>query len=473
MKILISTEEWTQFIYYKSVIQALYRKGHTVRILFAKEENPRVMEELNAMKKESDGLFDWAKSFYVGERKGSQYNRLRAKRVVNNYRHFLILKEKGYLSSFYSLRLRKYFPWWLKPFFLTENLNLNFFMKSRVVGRFLDYIEYKTPPDEQIVQQIKDFMPDAVIVSPGDIASSTPDYDYVSAAQFLKIPAILFVVSWDNLETKGRIQRAPDKLFVWNKIQAAAAINNHNISKESIQIVGAPFYDEFLSAKGPFSSREEFCNRFGFSSQKPILLYMGSTPIYTNELNLFNRFKMALKNSNDEWVKSMQFIVRPHPASYKFFAGIDKNKDASVALQRGSVPENKEALKTLYDTIYYSEAVIGVCTSGFIDAFILGKPVITMLVDEYTHIQIQAPHCRQLLEGDVLDIASNLGDLPGILKRLNAGKDDRKILRENFIKDYVRPNGIETSAGEAFAVALERLYLKNDSSGYSAILARN
>ncbi len=460
MRILISTEEWTQFIYYKSVIRALYRKGHTVRILFAKEERPGVLDELRVMQKESNGRFDWEKSFYAGGQKDWRYKTLKYKRAINNYRHFLILHGKGYLSRFYSLRLRKYFPPWLKPFFWSKTVNLNFLMRSSAVGNLLNYIEAGMGPDAKIVGQIKEFAPDAVIVSPGNIISSTPDYDYLKAAQFLKIKAILFVVSWDNLETKGRIHVVPDKLFVWNNIQAAAAVNNHQIPKDSIRVVGAPFYDDFFDGRGPYSTREEFCEKFGFFSDKPILLYMGSTPIYTDEINLFRRFQKAVRDSSDPWVSSIQFIVRPHPASYKFFTSIDKDKDLSVVLQKGSVPDNEMALKELYDTIYHAVAVVGICTSGFIDAFILGKPVISMLAGEYEHIQTKAPHCRQLIEGEVLDMITDAGELPGILKRLSEGNDLTNKMRARFIEEYVRPKGLGMTAGEAFALELEKLQLK-------------
>ena len=49
----------------------------------------------------------------------------------------------------------------------------------------------------------------------------------VRAAQAGGVPVGLIVWSWDNLSSKGLLHEPPDRLFVWNELQAQEAVELH------------------------------------------------------------------------------------------------------------------------------------------------------------------------------------------------------------------------------------------------------
>lgn len=462
MKILISTEEGALFFYFKSVIRALCCRGHRVHVMFAKHFDDWVFQELKSFGEEFPS-FTFGHSFY---RSNPWRNILRSKRVILAYRRHLISHDRREISSFYRDRLKKFFPWWLKPLILLPIFNINFIIKSETCGRFLDYLERSAPPDPKIAEQIKGLSSDLVLVSvPCDLISATPDYDYLGASKALGLPNALFLVGWDNLEVKGKIHLIPDSMFVWNEIQQNSAVMKHGVPREKTRIVGAPFYDNFFDENlKPSVTREEFCKLHDLDPARPIFLYMGSSSIYGDETWVVRLFRKALDNSENALLKSAQIFIRPHPSHKKFWKLLRLKKEKDFKVQTGSaVPGLEEVRRDYYDTLYYSSAIAGICTSGFIHAFIMGKPVISYLTSHYDMIQNQAPHWRQLKESDVLEIVQSGEEFAATLGNLLRGVDPRGKKRAEFIQKYVRPCGIEREAGEVWADEIEKLSLVSKS----------
>lgn len=427
-----------------------------MHLVFAKHFADAIFLELKSLSEEFPN-FTFGYSFY---RSGPWRGILHLKRLVSSYRRNLIWRDRGKTSDYYSRRLKKFFPWWMKPLILFPFLNINLLIKSELCGRFLDYLERRAPPDPKIIAHIKSFSPDFVSISvPPDLIGTTPDYDYLSASKALGIPNSLFILGWDNLEVKGGVPLVPDLMFLWNKIQQSTAVAKHNIPIENTKIIGAPFFDNFLQeGLRPAMTREEFCAYYGLSPDRPIVLYMGSSSIYRDETGILRLFKKTLENSGDPELRGVQFLVRPHPAHIYFLKLFRGERD--FAFEPKSDTSGFEASRRLYyDSIYYSSAVAGICTSGFIHAFIMGKPVISFLSLRYDQIQAQAPHWRQLKDGEVLEIVRTGDEFADTLGNILRGVDPGAEKRRDFIKKYVRPRGMEKPAGEIFADEVEKLFL--------------
>ena len=63
---------------------------------------------------------------------------------------------------------------------------------------------------------INDFKPDIIIGSPGNLRHSE-EIEFIKYGKSKNILTILFILTWDNLTTKGGFNVMPDKFFAWNK----------------------------------------------------------------------------------------------------------------------------------------------------------------------------------------------------------------------------------------------------------------
>ena len=58
--------------------------------------------------------------------------------------------------------------------------------------------------------------------------------ELLKSARALGIPAGIFVTSWDNLTNKGSLKFVPERVFVWNEVQARDAVELHRIPRERV-----------------------------------------------------------------------------------------------------------------------------------------------------------------------------------------------------------------------------------------------
>src|SRR4029079_19837720 len=53
---------------------------------------------------------------------------------------------------------------------------------------------------------------------------------------------------WDSLSSKTVVHEHPDRLLVWNELQAREAEELQGVAPERIEVVGAPNFDRFFAA---------------------------------------------------------------------------------------------------------------------------------------------------------------------------------------------------------------------------------
>lgn len=452
LKILIVMEECGQFMYYKSSVKELLRRGHAVSVLFGKGTNAEHVFSQVKQFKAAHAWFESGQAYYV---RGLRRTVAFLKRRLATYRRLLLVPER---PRFYSDRVIIYLPSVLR-FLVKHNLfYINFFIKGKSFEKFLEYAESKILPDKDIVAQLRAVNPDVLLVSTGNLASSSPESDYIKAAKAIGMPVLLYVLSWDHLETKVSIQVIPDLLLVWNGAQAEEAEKYHRIPRSMIKIVGSTFFDQWFDAHTPMP-REAFCARYGLDPKKPILTYMSSSGTYGDEIEYLRKIYKAVSGLG------IQLVVRPYPSEkrrglYKRRNAFYKSAESSFVTfipRRGSRPSTEEAAQLFYDTIYHSFAYIGICNSGMIDSMLIGRPGVTLLDDYYNSIQSDSPHFKQLLAAGALSTARDIAELRSVIENLRDRKDWLESKRRDFIGRYLRPNGINISAAESLADEIEKV----------------
>jgi len=459
LNILFIIRSASQFHYYSSIVKSLLNRGHKVRTLFDKSWTDEAMLSVVDEFKRNELNFEYG---WAVRRKDKCRNILFYSREMLGYRKYLLIKGQ---SEFYKERWNSYLP---KSVRKTLRSNFaRFIVKTAPFGWILRGVEKALPPSKQIINDIKKFNPDVILAAPVNLRFSSADLEYLKAAKELNIPTVLPVLSWDNLTTKGLIHIIPDLLLVWNEIQAKEAEIHQSIPKKKISIIGASVFDKWFSKMGPTLSREEFCKKNGLDPGRPIILYLStSINLAGDESWLVVKLRKVLDKSGYSKIKRVQMIVRPHPGGNKDIYKKMKMDNMAFVPEIGNYPNTKGSSELFYDSIHHSEfVVVGVNTSAIIEAMIMGKRGMVVLTDKYKKTQIETVHFRQLFDADALHVVKSIKEFPSAVGASLNGEDPGIKGRKNFIKKYIRPLGLEISAGEAASEFIEELvFLKKENT---------
>jgi hypothetical protein len=328
---------------------------------------------------------------------------------------------------------------------------------ARGLRRGLEGLERCLEPPERLVAFLEEQAPDVLVITPL-IGFGTPQADVVRAARRLGIPVCFPVRSWDNLTNKGLLRDAPDLVLVWNDLQRSEAVELHGVPADRVVVTGAPAYDHWFDWE-PSRSREQFCAEVGLDPGRPIVLYVGSSQfIAPDEPGFVGRWAAALRERGGA-LRDAGLLVRPHPLAADGFRDLDLG-DSRIAIwpRGGEFPLGAPARANYFDSIFHSAAVVGINTSAQIESAIVGRPVHTILADEFRQTQSGTLHFRYLVDDDFghLRVAHTLAEHADQLERsLRDGDPDG--LNERFLLRFVRPFGLTTPATPLAVDAVEEL----------------
>jgi hypothetical protein len=121
------------------------------------------------------------------------------------------------------------------------------------------------------------------------------------------------------------------------------------------------------------------------------------------------------------------------------------------------VPVGEQARTDFFDSLALSAAVVGINTTSMVEAAILGKNVLTVIVPEFA--QLTTLHFQYLLaeNGGFLHVAESLDEhvrqLAHALETDELGAEQRRA----FIESFVRPAGLDRPAAPISVDAIEEL----------------
>jgi hypothetical protein len=327
----------------------------------------------------------------------------------------------------------------------------------RAVRRMLEAVERCLEPPGGMVTFLDEQDPDVLLITPL-IGFGTPQADVVRAARRLGIAVGFPVRSWDNLTNKGLLRDAPDLVLVWNELQKQEAVELHGVPAERVVVTGAPAYDHWFDWH-PSRSREEFCAHVGLDPARPIVLYVGSSEfIAPDEPEFVRRWVAALRAHGGE-LKEVGVLVRPHPLAATGFREFQlDDRQVAVWPRGGQFPLGDVARSNYFDSIFHSAAVVGINTSAQIESAIVGRPVHSILAEEFSQTQEGTLHFRYLADEEFghVRLARTLEAHAGQLER-SLRDGDRERLNERFLLRFVRPFGLDVPATALAADAVEGL----------------
>jgi hypothetical protein len=333
-------------------------------------------------------------------------------------------------------------------------------MRSSLARRWLaaalGRIEDALPPNQAIVEYLEQQRPDVALFTPL-IGLGTPEVDYLATARELGIRTVFCVWSWDNLSSKSILRDMPDAITVWNETQRREAATYHNAPAHRVLVTGAQCFDHWFG-RSPSRTREQFCAEVGLAADRPFALYVCSALFRGSpaEADVVARWIDHLRSSDDPRLREIPILVRPHPSRTPEWEGWGPRANVVVW---GSNPITSQARDDYFDSLYYSEVVVGLNTSAMLEAAVLSKPVLTVMLPEYAENQEGTLHFRYLLDPDhgLLHSARSLSEHRDELLRVLDDPEMARARSRAFVEHFLRPCGLDVSATDRLVAALEQV----------------
>jgi hypothetical protein len=454
LHVLVAVRSARQLAYVESLLDALLARDHRVSLRFDRAWSRGV--RLDGSGEGGAAMRAFAERWPECEikwaaRRGRTRGFISAVRELRSYATYL--RRIG-PDSFYTERWAKYLHDRVRPL-----------ARSRVGGRMLAtslaegifaLFERAVPPARSIVAELRELHPDVVVASPANMRFAE-EVEYLKAARRLGMPTAVQAYSWDNLTTKGRFHAVPDLLLVWNELHATAAREFHGIGRESIALSGAPFFDKWLERGVDGEPRDRLLAQAGLDPEASYLLYMGSSAnIAKDETHVVAEIRWALDAAADARLRDASILVRPHPANTRPWLGLEVARTV-VWPPEGRLPADSADVRELAATVRHAVGVVGVNTSGMIDAVALDKATYAIVLDEFRRTQTDAEHFAVLAKSGALGLVQDADELVERLAALLDGDDPQGAGRRAFAETYLWPAQDGRPAGEVGADLIEAL----------------
>ena len=450
MKILFLARHYSYLRLFESAIAGLAARGHEVHLAAHRGETMGGRQMVEALAARYPGV---TLGTAPGRAAGPWSELARRLRLGLDYLRYLDPRYDG--TPHLMTRSRERAPRlviWLSrlPGVRTED-------GRRLLFRILRALEHAMPQSREIDQFFREQRPDLVMITPlVDLGS--PQLDHFAAAKALGIRTVLPVASWDHLSSKALLRSMPDRVLVWNEIQKAEAVEMHGVPAERIVVTGAQPFDLWFDRK-PSRDRDAFCTRVGLRTDRPFVLYLCSSLFRgtASEAAFVEQWVDAVRGSTDPRLQDIGILIRPHPARAEEWRDVDLSGYRNLAFW-GAHPVDQEAKDDYFDSMYYSAAVVGLNTSAFIDAAVVGKPAHTVLLSDISqHNQEGTVHFHYLLNvnGGLLRPARSLEEHVTLLADSLAGEGGGDEKAARFVDAFIRPYGRNDASTPRFVEAIE------------------
>jgi hypothetical protein len=451
MRLLFSVNNFGFLRNFEPALRLLAARGHDLHLLAERRDTVGGMRTIENLERACPGRITWS---YAPSRKQDVWQPLaQYVRLCLDYWRYLDTRYDRALSL--RARAARQAP----PF--ASALPAVPLLGSRVAMRLwtraFHAIERALPPGEVVEGLLREQRPDLVLLTPL-LYFGSQQVEYVRAARAAGIRTVLGVGSWDHLTTKGLIHEVPDRVVVWNEMQRGEAAELHGVPPSIVSVTGAQAYDHWFTQQ-PSGTREAFCARVGVPADRPLLLYLCSSPFITpHEVAFVRRWVAAIRASSDPALRRAAILVRPHPQNAEQWRDFDPSFDEALGLwpRAGANPVDTEARADYYDSMYHSVAVVGVNTSALIESGIVGRPVFSVLADDFAGQQDGTLHFQHLknVEGGLLRTATSLAEHVAQLAGAVSGGHDGTGSRA-FIQAFIRPHGLDVPAAGPFVEVIE------------------
>jgi hypothetical protein len=150
-------------------------------------------------------------------------------------------------------------------------------------------------------------------------------------------------------------------------------------------------------------------------------------------------------------------LIRPHPRRLDEWQQVDLTEFKNITLF-GTHPVDPSSKDDYFDSLYYASAVVGLNTSAFLEAGVVGKPVLSVLLPEISRDNQEGTiHFHYLLNvgGGLLEASRSLEEHVAQLSATLADPRPGIERARRFTEGFIRPHGLTESSTPRFAAAIE------------------
>ncbi len=330
----------------------------------------------------------------------------------------------------------------------------------KVILHGLFAVDRLTPLCPAVLEFVARQEADCVAVTPM-VTCASEQVDIVKAARKLRVPTAVCVASWDNLTNKGLLRVKPDRVMVWNDWQRRELQRYHYIPSDRVDMTGAQNFDHWFG-RVPDEDRRAFLDKIGLPGGGDYLLYVCSSSFIAgadSEMVFVRRWLAALHCSQHARLRSINVLVRPHPYDVEAWRHALFTDLGNVAIWPVGPrdPTDAEEQRGYFHSLYHATAVVGINTSAMIEAAIIGRAVFAVGDDDFSDKQQGTLHFQYLLRenGGFLNVALSLDEHVEQLNSVVANEEHAGHKR--FLRDFLRPHGLDQCAAPFLADALVRL----------------
>jgi hypothetical protein len=437
VKLLFVARHFTYFRNFDSVVRLLAERGHRVHLVAEREEamgGRELVERLAA----SSPLITVG---FVPPRADERWFSIAT--TIRRSLDYLV-----YASSFYDEAPKIRERAWERTPLLAVNLSQ--LPGRRAIEWALAAMDRAIPTDRALDDFLDRERPDLVLLTPL-IELGSPQQDLLKSARRKGLRTAIAVWSWDHLTSKARLREWPDRMLVWNETQKREATELHRYPGDQVTVTGAQCFDQWCG-RVPSRTRDDYCRAVGLDPAKPFVLYVCGALFRgsPSEASFVLRWVERLRQSPA--LRNVGILVRPHPQRMYEWDGVTLPDGVAF---HGGHPIDQAGRDDYYDALYYAAAVVGLNTSALIEAAIVDRPVLTVLLPEFHESQRGTLHFRYLTDGEhaPLHVAGDLDGHIDLLEKAIVGELPGRNRR--FVDTFIRPSGVDAAATPAFVEALE------------------
>lgn len=268
----------------------------------------------------------------------------------------------------------------------------------------------------------------------------------ILAAKDLRIPTATFIVSWDNLSSKGRIIVPYDHFLVWSANMRRELLQYRpNVAPENIHVVGTPQFDPY-GDPNMLWDRAEFFSRIGGDPQRPLICYSGGDEGTCPEDPEHVRILAGAIRAG-QIRRNPQVLIRPSPVDpgtrydnvRRDFPELIFKLPRWTHTRPGDwtrVIPSAEDVRFLANLAHYSDMNVNLGSTMTLDFGLHDKPVVNMAFDVADPPHFGMPvydyyykyeHFRPVVEFGASKIVRSEDQLPGCV---NAYLDNPALDRE-------------------------------------------
>ncbi len=453
MRIFFSIQHFGSFLMYESVIREMAVRGHQIHLAVSRQESlgwDKALENVRADHPE----ITWS---WLSPSPATSAFWFELAKTIRLWADYLRYFESHYVSApKLKARAEERVPPRLvrlskRPAFQRPDNRRRLLAVLRAVERAL-------PPVTEIQEQLRAYKPDVVLVTPLVYLGSW-QFEVLRAALAEGLRTAFSVGSWDHLSSKALIRDMPLRVLVWNETQKDEAVRLHGVPADRVIITGAQCYDQWFG-RVPLRTREEFCCHVGLRADKPFILYVCSALFWGSpvEAEFVCRWIRSLRDSAHPELRSAAILIRPHPARMEEWKTIDLSTFDNVSLY-GSNPMDTTSKEDYFESLVYSSAVVGLNTSAFLEAAVVGRPVHTILTPEFSDNQEGTLHFHYLLRvgGGVLQASKTFEEHHAQLAASLSHPETALGANRQFVREFIRPHGLDIPATPVFCEAVDGL----------------